>query len=101
MIRYRILHIPSGEWVRSKTPMGNAGAPKSYMFKWFANYMLNRMLRDTTYLKNKTTRDSSSSLVPYVREEFCVVAVNESVYIGDDTPLPPRTPRVPPVKKAA
>jgi hypothetical protein len=72
MLKYRILHIPTGVWM---TTGNDYCEPLEFRFKWFADRFLNHMVSPDlpTYIESRGT------LFKFSKEEFCVVAVNTDV----------------------
>ena len=80
MLKYRILHIPTGSWVSKKVASQHGFAvgysPFEFLFEWSANRALKKFLANETYVYN-----SYSQLEVYTANEFCVVAVNSDLHL--------------------
>jgi hypothetical protein len=83
MLKYRILHIPTGSWVSIKVrepySFRYTYPPFQFRFKWSANRALAKFLADKTYMYN-----SYGQLEVFTINEFCVVSVNADLHIRGD-----------------
>ena len=82
-IKYRILHIPTGEWVCHKDILDRPKALE-FRFKWLAKYFLRRHISDTTYL----AAGENGYMTSFLREEFEVVATNSDLLFGNRSNVP-------------
>ena len=85
MITYRILHIPSGEFVCTPPNYSySTPVPVAFPLKLFAFFFLYFGLRRQTYLK----AGQDGYITSFSREEFCIVAVNNNLIFQNQNQVP-------------
>lgn len=87
MNRYRILHIPSGEWLRqvddNTETVTRGDKPWESRFQLTAVWFLYKLCKHkkTVYVLHQTER----ALLPVNKSEFLIVAVNNHLGFADDS----------------
>ena len=80
MLQYKILHIPSGNFVEKQ---GEYSLQRDLTFccKFTATLGLKRLFRTTTFILTTDPKTCGLFWEKYGKEEFCIVAVNEKLRI--------------------